>query len=634
MDLWKPTLRTFLATALAATLGLSPAGAQPQQVPECLLESEVDPLLLGANQVPPDTFADTSVFGSDAWKSNDYHWTHSSMHLQGAPARRKWGACMFFNPDKEFTGKVDMSDWRSALIINNPGPIRVKATITYRNPKGVVLTRFQKDIDPEATYVSGAIELRWFGRGIGSVEVTADGPIVGATLHHFAKMTFADGLMVQDSDFLRPGANSMQQLQMSQGFARTLFSGPFPISSTSRVDFLNGVLPLNCVLNPNSTRATVQISSATASGVPVSTKTVTLDPFGMVLDTSVWDFAEPLYLNNVAGLNLDVISTVTSEDGPILGDFLMVDVFGNSPGTTLDPGKRFRMGSGMMQNSPASRLVNPEHVETGPFAVAVPLTPPPPPLPATPPVSTMMGIANVSGSDIGPVNVRFFNRKGETVTSLTFPSLPAGAARRIHPASSAISQNFAGWASITACGRGLIGWTMREVWDQPDLHGEQFHKVFGEELDGANGGEPGNGFDVTFGGQPWVRKVAPLLRAGGDNANPDWWPSYVNTVNTGGRNTGLYFYRFFDKPGFQLWQTPLPFAGLRFWNTSFTYVDPIVTSLSNVDVSGRFDAQPTGHDSGIVQGMEAIGDPLREWDIPYFLKADGDLPSPPASPEP
>ena len=57
-----------------------------------------------------------------------------------------------------------------------------------------------------------------------------------------------------------------------------------------------------------------------------------------------------------------------------------------------------RMGSGMMQFSPALRLFNPEHVETGPFAQ-------PGPLPSTPPVETMMSIANVTGSDIGPVNV-------------------------------------------------------------------------------------------------------------------------------------------------------------------------------------------------------------------------------------
>ncbi len=625
MDLWKPTLQTLLATALAAALGLAPAGAQPQ-IPECLVNYEIDPnpdpLLAGVHHTPGHSFADPAVFvpPGDPARSNDYHWTHSSMQLQGAPALQKWGACVFFNPDKEHTGNIDMSDWRSAVVVNNPGPNPVTATITYRDPDGLVLNWFQKMLAPEATFVKGAIELRWYGKGIGSVEVTADGPIVGATLHHFAEMTFAGGLMVQDRDFLMPGANSMQQLQMSQDLAKALYSGPFPISSTSRIDFLNGVLPLNCVLNPNPTPATIKVSSVVAPGTLISAKTVTLAPFGMYLDTSVWDFAEPLYLNNTAGLNLDVISTVTTDDGPILGDFLMIDVFANGPASTLEPNKRFRMGSGMMQNSPAQALVNPEHVETGPLAI--PLSPVP--LPATPPVSTMMGIANVSTSDVGPVKVRIYNSLGAVVASLTLPSLPPGAVRRIHPGTLATPQNFAGWASITACQPGLIGWTMREVWEQ-NPHVDQFHKVFGEELDGANGAEPGTGFSVTTGGQTWLRKVAPLLRAG--RGNPPWWPSYVNTVNTDYFNIGSYRYQFFDLPGTQSWQQT--FNGLQLWKSSFTYVDPIVVNPGYVNVSGRFDDQPTGHQSGHVRGMEAIGDPLREWDIPLFLGLDGNLPSPP-----
>lgn len=643
MNLRKSLLWTLAATTLATTLGLSPGEAQ-QQIPDCQVEIEpnpnVNPSQSGVNHTLGHSFADTMVFGPNAAKSNDYHWMHSSVHLQGAPALQKWGACVFFNPDKEHTGNIDMSDWRSAVVVNNPSPNSITATITYRDPEGNILNSFQKPLGPEETFVKGAIELRWYGKGIGSVEVTADGPIVGATLHRFSKLTLSNGQLVTDPDHYpelqipTPGANSMQQLQMSQDSAKSLYSGPFPIASTSRQDFLNGVLPLNCVLNPNPANAKITVSSMVAPGTPLSTQTFTLKPFGMHLDTSLWSFAEPLYLSQTGGLNLDVISTVTSHDGPILGDFLMVDVFGNGAASTLTPGARFRMGSGMMQNSPASLLVNPEHVETGPFAL--PLPPPTPPIPATPPVSTMMGIANVSGSDIGPVNVKIFNSKGEKVAHLTFPSLPPGATRRITPATSAIPQNFAGWALITACEPGLIGWTMREVWQQlvPLPSGEQvkhFRKVFGEELDGANGAEPGTGFSVTTGGQTWLRKVAPLLRAGRGNT-PPWWPSYVNTVNADYFNIGSYRYQFFDLPGALSWQQA--FNGLQLWKSSFTYVEPIVNPNFYVNVSGRFDDRPTGHQSGHVRGMEAIGDPLQEWNIPFFLGSEGNLPSPPDPPAP
>jgi hypothetical protein len=609
------SLPLLVATAALASAFQAPLqGAVTQPVdPAPLCLAIPDPLPSGSNQAPPDLFADPVLFAPTPALSNDYHWIHSSVHLQGAPARQKWGACVFFNPDLSQTSPVDMRDFRSAVVVNNPSPtLTVTATITYRDPAGTVLgAPLSVTLGPEQTFVRGAIELRQFGLGIGSVEVKADGPIVGATMHHFRTMTMSDGTPVVDPDYLSPGEGSLQQLQMKQSSSTNLFSGPFPASNIAQEDFLNGVLPLNCIFNPNSTATTVSIKSIVAPSTPLTSATVTLPPFGMFLDTSIWAIAEPFYLTNPGPFDADVITTASSSGNPILGDFLMVDVFGHNATTNLLLGDRLRMGSGMMQLSPALRLLNPEHTETGPLSIPGPF-----PQPATPPVETMMSVANVTSADIGPVSVQFFARTGGApIATLNFPSLPPGAVQRINPGTSVIPQNFAGWARITACQPGLIGWTMREVWEQaPGFH--QFRKVYGEELDGANGAEPGKGFSVTTTDGTWIRKVAPILRAAGNFSTPSWWPSYVNGVNHASANIGQYWHRFFTLPGALAGQQT--FTGLRFANTSFTYVDPIVNLIAaDSNISGRFDRA-----TGSAIGMEAIGDPLAEWGIPMFLGPD------------
>ena len=610
MTVRSPLLRILAAAALLAAHGLTAAGAQvvpidPQPAP-CLLTPT--PIPSGPNQAPPDVFADPTLFSNPA-VSNDYHWMHSSVHLQGAPALEKFAACAFFDPDADETAPVDMSDFRSALIVNNPSPtVTVTATITYRNPQGTQLGLPQTiTLGPEDTFVEGAIRLRQFGPGIGSIEVQANHPIVGATLHHFGSITLSDGETYFDPDDFSPGEGSLQQLQMVQSGATTLYAGPFPASNSAAEDFLNGVLPLTCVLNPNPTPTTVLSRSFIAPNTPLTSQVVTLPPFGMLLDTSIWAAGEPFYLGNPAPFDLDILATAISSPNPIVGDFLMVDVFGNGAPANLVPGGRMRMGSGMMQFSPALRLLNPEHVETGPFALAGPL-------PSTPPVETMMSVANVAAIDIGPVNIQIFARTGGApIANFNIASLPPGVVQRITPSIFPIPENFAGWARITACRPGLIGWTMREVMEQTDpFPVDQFRKVYGEELDGANGAEPGKGTTVTTTDGTWIRKIAPLLRAGGDFGFPNWWPSYVNGVNHASANIGQYWHRFFTLPGALAGQQT--FTGLRFANTSFTYVDPIVFTPVNVTLSGRFDRA-----TGNAIGMEAIGDPFQEWGIPMFL---------------
>jgi hypothetical protein len=605
----RPMIRTQVTALAAALLGIGTAVAQVSVTPApapapCV--AFLDPVPTPPNQAPPDLFADPALFPPNPAISNDYHWIHSSVHLQGAAATQKWGACVFFNPDASQTAPVDMTDFRSAVVVNNPSPtVTLTATITYRDPAGNTVATLTQTLGPEQTFVRGAIELRQLGPGIGSVEVTADHPIVGATLHHFGKVTLSNGTVVTDPDFLAPGEGSLQQLQMSQSAATTLFSGPFPASNISAHDFINGVLPLNCVLNPNPTPTTLTVSSFIAPASPLTSTTVTLPPFGMFLDTSLWALAEPFYLSGPGPFDADVITVATSSGNPILGDFLMVDIFGNVPGNNLQPGASFRMGSGMMQIQPALRLLNPEHIETAPLG--------------TPPVETYMSVANVTGADIGPVSVQFFARTGgPPLATFTVPSLPPGVVQRITPSTFPIPQNFAGWARITACRPGLIGWTMREVERQnPPVN--QFRKVYGEELDGANLAEPGAGFSVTVGGANWIRKVAPLERAAGNYSIPNWWPAFQIGDNHGSPNLGQYWHRFFTLGGLLAGQQT--FAGLSFANTSFTYIDPIVNLIAvDSNISGRFDRQ-----MGKAIGMEAIGDPLVEWEIPAFLDSDVDV---------
>src|SRR6185369_17784824 len=118
-------------------------------------------------------------------------------------------------------------------------------------------------------------------------------------------------------------------------------------------------------------------------GTTLNSQTVNLPAYGMFLDTSIWAAAEPFYLTNPAPFNFDILTAAASSGNPILGDFLMVDALGNGAPANLNPNVVLRAGSGMMQNSPALRLLNGEHTETSVAGL----------LPQTPPVTTMMGVA-------------------------------------------------------------------------------------------------------------------------------------------------------------------------------------------------------------------------------------------------
>ncbi len=589
-----------LAAGLAAT-GSWAAVTQPAPVPQPICPITLDPVPSGVTQDFGDQFATEA----------DYRWIHSSEDLQGRLAYEKW-AWGFYQPSGLF------ASFRTAVVINNPDPVNTATvTIEYRNTAGAIVgTTPNVTIGPDAFYSEQASPLR-FGGGFGSIRVftsTADSaPFLGATLHHsFTWNGRLDNEPNTPPDAHHPGLASMQQLQEIQAGGTQLFLGPLPTTSTAAAThtFLLGNLPTFQVINPNNAVNNVTVFMLGAlTGLTIGPFNVAIPPFGSFIDQNLLNL---LYnpATNVYALGLayhdDWLVGVTSTSGlPILGEGLMLDFYG--PG--LVPFDRFRMVSVQMQNSPALTLYNPEltYTTTSP-----------------PPVHTMMGIANVTGTDIGPVTIQYFNRTTNAVATDTLATFPPGATQRIAPGEPNIFNYPTGvwdWAvRIRACKPGLIGWAAREV--EPAGGGfQQFRKAYGESLDGANGSEPGNSFTIfdPVLGLNLRRKVSPLDRCGYPSDFPAWWPSYTTFTNFSVSNVGNYFYRFFDRGGNEdTLFGPQPFAGVRFGDVSFTYEDGPTNRLCSPffpltrEQSGRVD-----HSTGSVRGIDAVGDPLYEWGLGF-----------------
>ena len=284
---------------------------------------------------------------------------------------------------------------------------------------------------------------------------------------------------------------------------------------------------------------------------------------------------------------------MTANQG-ILGEFLMTDLFRNTgtPGNNLIQHQRFRMSSGMLSNSPAQRVVNPEFTYQ----------------PTNLGIQTVMGVLNAGSADVGPVNVQYRDRNGNVITSYSIASLPRGAMLRFGPGISPYpGATFDGWVRITACKPGLVGWTMRTAGDVAGTTPPPFKKVWGEVLAGANGAEPGDGFTVTVGSQNWLRKVGSFVRVWPDF----YWPGYTAFVNHASSNIGPYWYRYYLDNGTDVTNTAgQPFAGLRFANTAFSFEDPYVSFFGSTNLSERVDRS-----TGKIQAIHVIGDPLVEWNI-------------------
>ena len=574
----KPPVRNrhrliLVALALFAVAPLC-AGAQGT----CLLSEDPIPL-------PP---LGRPAAGFD---SEEYSFVHSSTHLQGQPSTEKLAPGLFYLPPGV------LGNFSSAVVVNNPSPTLAAAvTIQYYDSAGNPVQTSNVTVPAEGTHVESASALTGApAPGQGSARITSDIPIVGATLHHSSSINGCS-----DPDPGQPGASAMQQLQVDTG-ASDLWWGPIPVSVVSPIDFLNGLLPFFSVMNPgpNPTNVTVTIHRPPAP--PVVRPPVTIPANGSHVELFMWNRLANYYATQPTNTDRDIWIHVQSDNGaPLIGEGILADSFGNSPGNNLVACDKLRMTSSMMANRQAQFLLNPELVSQT----------------AGPVVRTAMGITNVSNADVGPVLIEYYNRNGVLLGADTQASMPAFTSLRIGPGLAGspaypLGPVFAGWARVIACAPGLIGHTMREITatDPTD-----YEKAYGETLKGTNVQEPGPGFEVLLSGVPYTRKVIPFSRVSPSFVFPPFWPGYSTFVNPTTPNIGPYFIQFFDLPGTNVTNfLNQPFAGLPWGNTSFTYEDPETLVPFTQNVSGRVD-----HTSGRIEGIDVIGDPLIEFDIGCF----------------
>jgi len=598
-----PSTRRSPARALALAAWIAAASApalhawndqviiiDPAPVP-CL--AQVQPIPSGVTDRPLD----------DWGTQPDHYYLHSSTNLQGYPTVEKFAAGLFYFPSTP----AELGAFQSVIVVTNPAPAPGPAAtiaIDYFDEGGNPLATTTATIPAEGTHTEVASPLAFGsvpgpGRGSARIRSTNGVPIVGVTDHWATSVdlsAFSGPSYLPDPDPFHPGLSSMQQLQARQANKTQLFLGPLPQSTTATLDFLNRNAPFFWVMNPNPTPTTATIFISSRNGVVLPTTTVTIPAFATHLDLTLWNLFLTSYFGG--GTVDDDYRVLVKGSQAIVGDAVMADFFGDS-----SVGKRFRIGSAMMANTASPSLVNAEFTFEN----------------TSPGIQTIVGLFNPTVADVGPVRVQYFDRDGAAVgPGESFPTFPRGALRRIGPGL-ASSPNypttpvFAGWMRITACRAGLVGWTMRTAGDVPGVTNPGFNKVWGEELTGGNGKEPGDGFAVTVSGLPRIRKVAPLVRADGSF----YWPGYTTFVNDGVSNVGNYEFRYFaaDTNFFPPNATPIPpggaFLGVRFGATSFTYEDPLVSpGFGAINLSERVDTANGGHD-----GINVIGDPLIEWGI-------------------
>lgn len=583
-----PALRLVLVAPLALELASAAGAFAATPVPsECLLETQQ--AATGVTDRPADGYLSPHP---------DHQFLHSGTNLQGQPAYEKFAAGLFWFPP----APAELASFQSAVVVTNPNPgTSANVTVDFFDRLGNRVGSSFFTLVPEASRVVIAQPLLTGPTatpGLGAARVSSSGaPIVGETVHHANTVDLSDfgGPPLGDSEAFNMGLNSLQQLQMVQAGKNTLWFGPMPFSATAPLDFLSGNAPMLWIVNPNPTPTTLTLTFTSRLGVVVPPVAVSVPAFGSYLDLTLWNLFLPSYLSGAA--TDDDFRVVVAATQPIVGDALLVDLFG---GSSLSPGKRFRMGSAMMANTSAISLVNADLTfET-----------------ASPGIETMVGLFNPTTTNVGPVQVYYFDRDGASLGTDTFASFPRGGLARIGPGLPSspnypVAPVFAGWMEIRACKAGLVGWTMRQGGEF--AAGSAPKKTWGEELSGANGLEPGLGFAVSVLGQNFVRKVSSLAHVDPLSA-PPWWPGYTTWVNDRAANAGPYWFRFFAHNGGNRTNAAgQPFAGLRFGATSFTSEDPLVLPLpGEVIFSGRVDVSttPRGFD-----GIHVIGDPLWEGGI-------------------
>lgn len=588
-----------LGSVLALTLvaGSTPAEAQVGVPVPTLCPRIIDPIPTGMTVRPNASYNNPRP---------EYKFVHSGTHLQGRRSGEKFAAGLLWNPPVP----RELSGVQSVVVVTNPNQVPAAVTVEFYDEGGVMVGNVALNIPPEGFQTVPASSLvAGFPSGRGSARIvsTDDAPIVGEVIHHMQWMDLGGfgGPILTDPDPFNPGAASVQQLQVRQENKTALYFGPMPVSDQSNLDFMNGNAPAIWVMNPNPTPTTVSIGVFSRLGINFGTAVVTLPAFASTIDLRLWNALWGPYIAGPINYDDDFVVAAFA-DQPIIGEVVMTDMFANGFGSNLQLGARFRMGSAMMANSPSIRLIDPE--------LTVELT--------DPGVDTMIGITNAFPQDIGPVTIEYRDRNGVVLGTNTIASFPQAAMARIgrgQPQSSNFPAGpvFDGSVRITACAAGLLGWTMRTSGDIPGVTSTGFKKVWGEALAGANGAEPGAGFQVNIGGQNWIRKVSPIVRV-----DPSfYWPGYTNFVNLSVGNIGPYWYRFHTAAGTNVTRLAgQPFGGVQFGDTSFTYedlwVDPFQIFFAT-NLSGRVD-----HTTGRIEGIHVLGDPLVEWGI-FTSSPDG-----------
>lgn len=567
---------TSASVALAQT---QPAGDRCRAVPS--------PIPSGITDRPLEGYGD----------EGDYFFTHSSVHLQGRLATEKWAGGLLYEP----IGTPRLEAFRSAVVVNNPDPaLSLGVDIEYYDELGVLIATSSVTIPGGGTHSEQASPLGTMtspgaavGRGTARIASTNGNPFVGAVVLYTD--TF-DGFTDPETEKAAFGATSMQQLQTVQPDVTELWWGPIPVTNTSAVDALNGMMPFFSVVNPSASANNVSISYVSEAGNNL-TQTLSIPPFGSLLDTTLLDLLAAGYPLGDDNYRVRVQSL---NGQPLIGDGVLTDFFSDRSPINLNYGDNFRMASMMMAGRPAARLVNPEFVYQ-PVTTNGPI------------VSTVMGLLNAATVDVGPVIVRYRDRDGIAVGIDTINSLPPDGMVRIGPGfpdspNYPASALFAGSVEINACTSGIVGWSLRAVF--ADGIRDRAEKMWGEALHGANGDEPGPGFTVQINGESWKRKLLPLVRVDFDGG---WHPGYQSTLNDRAANIGDYWFRYYRFGGIDVTDpSSQPFAGLRLGATSFTHQDsPInfqVGILGFTTLSGAFD-----HEVGQVKGVSVIGDPIEQW---------------------
>ena len=573
--------------------------------------------------------------------AQEHYQVTAGMSLQGNRQKVKYAPVMV--PWNQLADPMDpngnIADFQTVYIINNPDPnLPLTVDVDFFNADGT-LSASVPDlvIAPNGHYQREVGEAELYGP-YGMIRVQVDDAslapyFVGATSYFATQVVDPLDLEAPLHRLGRP-MSSMQPLQQLQSQPdNTVSFGPVPVRHRSGIDSLNGLLSFYNLCNPSKKDDLIAVTVSSPIAAPV-TSFYALPANGTISVFDAWNYAVSNYPTLMQ--DHDIVVEFESIKGmPILGEAILLDVYGGSASGTVGSGgsgsgsgtgsggaaapgggggpegvmlgtlfERARMSTMMLGYSPTSYLVNPELTD-GSFADPSPM-------------QTTMGVTNVSGVDVGPVTVDYFDNLGALIASDTIASLPplgsfvigSGLFQTPNYPSTGV---FKGSAHIRACNGNIIGWANRASenrWDSPH---DDAPKMYGELLHRAGGAEHKIG---------WIQntlrtKVAPLVLH--DLVNV--LPSYVTYANHRVSNTNAHAFSFFDYAGNATGFAA--YVGLPIRTTSFSYLESLIT----VAAPGMF--SDMHHHAGLIQnrtgsieGIQTIGGR-----IDFFLRFEGGLPN-------